>query len=159
MLAVFAPQYDYQGEVTVMQLVEVSNMLHVLCAVTWIGGLLFLLVAMAPCQPDMIRAAMRFRPFMLGAMTLILATGFTRVFAMGGFKAIPVPIHIKIGLGMLMLVLSLLSALVFLPKANRALESGDTAELPGVKAFVWASTATVILALGVLGILAANGLL
>jgi uncharacterized membrane protein len=86
--------------------------LHVLCAVTWVGGMLFAYVVLRPSlsvlEPPQ-RIALHsqvFRRFFLivwHVMPLILLTGFIMIFAVfGGMANVAWPVHVMMLLGLVM---------------------------------------------------------
>jgi uncharacterized membrane protein len=86
--------------------------LHVLCAVVWVGGMLFAYVVLRPSlsvlEPPQ-RIALHtqvFRRFFLiiwHVMPLILLTGFIMIFAVfGGMASVATPVHIMLLLGLVM---------------------------------------------------------
>lgn len=129
------------------------NWLHLVAAVVWVGGLLFILLALQPGQAQMMEAAKRFRPFMLAAMAFIVGTGVWQLIQLGGFKAVPTLFHVKILLALIMVVASLLGAFYFLPRAATEPGTPDKA----ATGFVWTTIVTVLLGLVILLILAQLG--
>ena len=86
--------------------------LHVLCAVVWVGGMLFAYVVLRPSlsvlEPPQ-RIALHsqvFRRFFLiiwHVMPLILLTGFIMIFAvLGGMANVAWPVHVMLLLGLVM---------------------------------------------------------
>jgi uncharacterized membrane protein len=86
--------------------------LHVLCAVVWVGGMLFAYVVLRPSlsvlEPPQ-RIALHsqvFRRFFLiiwHAMPLILLTGFIMIFAVfGGMASVAWPVHVMLLTGLIM---------------------------------------------------------
>jgi len=86
--------------------------LHVLCAVVWVGGMLFAYVVLRPSlavlEPPQ-RIALHsqvFRRFFLiiwHVMPLILLTGFIMIFAVfGGMANVAWPVHVMLLLGLVM---------------------------------------------------------
>jgi uncharacterized membrane protein len=86
--------------------------LHVLCAVVWVGGMLFAYVVLRPSlsvlEPPQ-RIALHsqvFRRFFLivwHVMPLILLTGFFMIFAVfGGMANVAWPVHVMLLLGLIM---------------------------------------------------------
>jgi uncharacterized membrane protein len=86
--------------------------LHVLCAVVWVGGMLFAYVVLRPSlsvlEPPQ-RIALHsqvFRRFFLivwHAMPVILLTGFIMIFAvLGGMASVAWPVHVMLLLGLVM---------------------------------------------------------
>jgi uncharacterized membrane protein len=85
---------------------------HVLCAVVWVGGMLFAYVVLRPglsvLEPPQ-RIALHsqvFRRFFLiiwHAMPLIVLTGFAMIFAVfGGMAGVAWPVHVMLLLGLVM---------------------------------------------------------
>jgi uncharacterized membrane protein len=86
--------------------------LHVLCAVVWVGGMLFAYVVLRPSL-SVLEPAQRialhsqvFRRFFLivwHVMPLILLTGFIMIFAVfGGMASVAWPVHVMLLLGLVM---------------------------------------------------------
>lgn len=97
--------------------------LHLLCAVTWVGGMFFALAVVRPglavLEPPQ-RVALHhriFRRFFLViwfAMPLILLSGYAMVFGFyGGFRHLPWNVNAMQGIGLVMAVVFL--AIVFGP--------------------------------------------
>lgn len=141
-----------------MLMTQVVHWFHLLAAILWVGGLAFSLLALLP-QPGMfVTAANRFKPWMLAAMGLMVASGAMRIVEMGGFKHLPIPVHIKITLALVMIILSLISAFYFLPKATQA-QAGQATLDGSTRAMAICYAVTVVLGLVILGLLAKIGML
>lgn len=107
--------------------------LHVLAAVTWIGGMIFLSLVLAPlvrgrkAAPEFMAlfrsAALRFRPLVWVAMAILLTTG-PMLLARRGLSTIepaawPAIVTVKLALVGLLLFLTLLHDLVLGPRVSR----------------------------------------
>jgi putative copper resistance protein D len=112
----------------------VLRWLHVLAAVTWLGGMLFIALVLVPVTrgiPDpalrtdlVVRAGRRFRAVGWIALLLLVATGLLMVVRRPGFLWI-VAFQVKALLVLLVLALSVLHDFVLGPRAGRA--PGDPA--------------------------------
>ena len=107
--------------------------LHILAAVTWIGGMIFLSLVLAPlvrgrkAAPEFMAlfrsAALRFRPIVWMAMAVLLATGPMLLSLRGIHVTSPASwpgiVTAKLALVALLLFLTLLHDLVFGPQISR----------------------------------------
>lgn len=107
--------------------------LHVLAAVTWIGGMIFLSLVLAPlvrgrkAAPEFMAlfrsAALRFRPIVWAAIAVLLATGPILLSLRGIQVTSPTSwtgiVTVKLMLVALLLLLTLLHDLVFGPQVSR----------------------------------------
>ena len=107
--------------------------LHILAAVTWIGGMIFLSLVLAPlvrgrkAAPEFMAlfrsAALRFRPIVWMAMAVLLATGpmllSLRSIHVTSPASWPGIVTAKLALVALLLFLTLLHDLVFGPQISR----------------------------------------
>lgn len=87
------------------------KVLHLLCAVVWVGGMFFAYVILRPSlatidpSQRMLLHTQVFRKFFLvvwHAMPLIIITGFVMLWLIGGMGGVPWPIHAMLGLGLVM---------------------------------------------------------
>lgn len=133
--------------------------LHALSAVVWVGGMYFAHQVLRPAAagldpaPRLLlwsRVLGRFFAWVIAAIILLLASGYTLVFAVfGGFAAVGVHVHLMQGIGILMMLLFF--HLYFAPwkRFRRAVARQDWAEggrqLGQIRAIV-----TVNLVLGVI---------
>lgn len=107
--------------------------LHILAAVTWIGGMIFLSLVLAPlvrgrkAAPEFMAlfrsAALRFRPIVWVAIAVLLITG-PMLLSLRNINVIspalwPVILTVKLMLVALLLFLTLLHDLVFGPQVSR----------------------------------------
>ena len=112
---------------------SVLVVLHLLAAVTWIGGMVFLSLVLAPlvrgrkAAPEFMAlfrsAALRFRPIVWVAIAVLLATG-PMLLSLRGISATspaswPGIVTVKLTLVGLLLFLTLLHDLVFGPQVRR----------------------------------------
>ncbi|MES1930845.1 hypothetical protein SADO_16418 [Salinisphaera dokdonensis CL-ES53] len=88
--------------------------LHALAAVIWVGGLFFLVGILRPAAsavplaerlPLLSNAMGRFFLWVWIAVIVLLVTGNTMIFALGGMGAVPLYIHLMQGLGWIMFLL------------------------------------------------------
>ncbi|WHZ27690.1 MAG: hypothetical protein OJF51_002487 [Nitrospira sp.] len=107
--------------------------LHILAAVTWIGGMIFLSLVLAPlvrgrkAAPEFMAlfrsAALRFRPIVWVAIAVLLATGPILLSLRGIQVTSPTSwtgiVTVKLMLVALLLLLTLLHDLVFGPQVSR----------------------------------------
>jgi uncharacterized membrane protein len=107
--------------------------LHILAAVTWIGGMIFLSLVLAPlvrgrkAAPEFMAlfrsAALRFRPIVWVAIAVLLATGPMLLSLRGIQVSSPTSwtgiVTVKLMLVALLLLLTLLHDLVFGPQVSR----------------------------------------
>ena len=107
--------------------------LHILAAVTWIGGMIFLSLVLAPlvrgrkAAPEFMAlfrsAALRFRPIVWAAIAVLLATGPILLSLRGIQVTSPTSwtgiVTVKLMLVALLLLLTLLHDLVFGPQVSR----------------------------------------
>jgi len=107
--------------------------LHILAAVTWIGGMIFLSLVLAPlvrgrkAAPEFMAlfrsAALRFRPIVWVAIAVLLATGPMLLSMRGIQVSSPTSwtgiVTVKLMLVALLLLLTLLHDLVFGPQVSR----------------------------------------
>jgi uncharacterized membrane protein len=91
----------------------ISNALHVLAAVIWVGGMFFAYVVVRPAIGARrfafwSRALTRFFPWVWGAVVILPATGYAAIFiTFGGFAGLGWHVHIMHALGWLMIGLFL----------------------------------------------------
>ena len=87
------------------------KILHLLCAVLWVGGLFFVQVVLRPnfaaieLPQRMLVDTQVFRRFFLvvwHAMPVIIITGFAMLPYVGGMTSAPWQVHAMLGLGLLM---------------------------------------------------------
>ena len=107
--------------------------LHILAAVTWIGGMIFLSLVLAPlvrgrkAAPEFMAlfrsAALRFRPIVWVAIAVLLATGPMLLSLRGIQVSSPTSwtgiVTVKLMLVALLLLLTLLHDLIFGPQVSR----------------------------------------
>jgi len=92
--------------------------LHLLAAVIWVGGMFFAYMALRPVAATELEPPQRLRvwagvlgkffPWVLMAITVLLATGFWMVLAvLGGFAAAGLHVQLMLWLGLVMMLLFL----------------------------------------------------
>ena len=96
-------------------LTTTALILHALSAVVWVGGMFFAHQVLRPAagvldpQPRLLlwsRIFGRFFTWVIVAIILLLASGYTLVFAgFGGFDKVGLHVHLMQGIGILMMVL------------------------------------------------------
>jgi uncharacterized membrane protein len=94
---------------------SVALILHALAAVIWVGGMFFAHQVLRPAaaaldpEPRLLlwsRVLGRFFAWVIAAILLLLATGYTLVFAVyGGFSRVGLHVHLMQGTGILMMLL------------------------------------------------------
>jgi uncharacterized membrane protein len=109
--------------------------IHIICAVIWVGGMVFAHFMLRPASlaleppvrlPLWRRVFSRFFPVVWVIIVLLLATGFAMVFVgFGGFAGVGEYINIMMGLGIVMMLAY--GHLYFVPwqRLKRALDAGD----------------------------------
>ncbi|BFU88957.1 MAG: hypothetical protein NTAFB01_01440 [Nitrospira sp.] len=142
--------------------------LHILAAVTWIGGMVFLSLVLAPlvrgrkAVPEFMAlfrsAALRFRPIVWAAIAVLLATGPMLLSVRGIHVTSPASwpgiVTVKLMLVALLLFLTLLHDLVFGPQVSRVSALPDSQRTPSdrvvFKTARWLPRLSLLIALGVL---------
>ena len=141
--------------------------LHILAAVSWVGGMIFLSLVLAPlargrnAAPEFMAlfrsAALRFRPIVWGAMAILLMTGpmllSYRGLSVMAPSAWPGIVTIKLTLVGLLLFLTLLHDLVLGPRVSQAGAVPESQRTAGeqliFKTARWLPRASLIIALAV----------
>ncbi|MBS0184135.1 MAG: CopD family protein [Nitrospira sp.] len=142
--------------------------LHILAAVTWIGGMIFLSLVLAPlvrgrkAAPEFMAlfrsAALRFRPIVWVAIGILLVTGPMLLSLRGVHVTSPASwpgiVTVKLMLVALLLLLTLLHDLVFGPQVGRVSALPDSQRTPSdqvvFKTARWLPRLSLLIALGVL---------
>ena len=142
--------------------------LHILAAVTWIGGMIFLSLVLAPlvrgrkAAPEFMAlfrsAALRFRPLVWVAIAVLLATGPMLLSLRGIHLTSPASwpgvLTVKLMLVGLLLFLTLLHDLVFGPQVSRVTAIPASQRTPSerivFKTARWLPRLSLLIALGVL---------
>lgn len=141
--------------------------LHILAAVTWIGGMIFLSLVLAPlvrgrkAAPEFMAlfrsAALRFRPIVWVAIAILLITG-PMLLSLRGIHVTspaswPVIVTMKLMLVALLLFLTLLHDLVFGPQVSRVSAIPDSQRTPSdqvvFKTARWLPRLSLLIALAV----------
>jgi uncharacterized membrane protein len=96
-------------------LMTLSNLLHLLSAMLWIGGMAFALFALRPAAiatlappqrlPLMTAALGHFFRMVMAAIVVLLASGLHMLFAAGGFGAARPGVHVMFGGGLAMMAI------------------------------------------------------
>jgi uncharacterized membrane protein len=142
--------------------------LHILAAVTWIGGMIFLSLVLAPlvrgrkAAPEFTAlfrsAALRFRPIVWVAIAVLLITG-PMLLSLRGIHVIslaswPGIVTVKLMLVALLLFLTLLHDLVFGPQVGRVSAIPDSHRTSGerivFKTARWLPRVSLLIALAVM---------
>jgi copper resistance protein D len=141
--------------------------LHILAAVTWVGGMIFLSLVLAPlvrkrkAVPEFMAlfrsAALRFRPIVWVAMAILVMTGpmllSLRGVAVASPSAWPEIVTVKLTLVALLLFLTLLHDLVLGPQVSRVSAIPESQRTAGeqvvFKTARWLPRLSVLLALAV----------
>ena len=142
--------------------------LHILAAVTWIGGMVFLSLVLAPlvrgrkAAPEFMAlfrsAALRFRPIVWVAIAVLLATGPILLSLRGIHVTSPASwpeiVTVKLMLVGLLMFLTFLHDLVFGPQVSRVTAIPDSQRTPSerivFKTARWLPRLSLLIALGVL---------
>jgi len=115
-----------------------SLAVHILAAVTWVGGMLFAHVVLRPAAlpleaPQRLalwrRVLGRFLPIAGASVVLLLLSGYAMIsLGLGGFAHLPMYVNLMQGIGLIMMLLYL--HLVFAPwkRFRQALDGSDLAE-------------------------------
>jgi len=141
---------------------KLALLLHLLGAVTWIGGMFFAYFALRPAATTLEPAQRlplwagtleRFFRWVWAAIALILGSGFYMLTVMGGSGRVPLNIHMMLYVGLLM---SLVFVYVFFspfPALKRALAAQDwkagAAALNAIRKAVAINLALGLLNLGI----------
>ena len=141
--------------------------LHVLAAVTWVGGMIFLSMVLAPlvrsrkAAPEFTAlfrsAALRFRPLVWIAMVILVSTGPMLLSRRGIYVTDPVSwpgiVTVKLALVSLLLFLTLLHDLLLGPRVSRVSAIPESQRTSGeqmvFKTARWLPRVSLLLALGV----------
>jgi uncharacterized membrane protein len=142
--------------------------LHILAAVSWVGGMIFLSLVLAPlvrsrkAAPEFMAlfrsAALRFRPVVWLAMAVLVMTGPMLLSHRGLSVMAPVSwpgiVTVKLTLVALLLFLTLLHDLVFGPQVSRVSAIAESQRTTGeqviFKSARWLPRLTLLIALAVL---------
>ncbi len=141
--------------------------LHILAAVTWIGGMIFLSLVLAPlvrgrkAAPEFMAlfrsAALRFRPIVWVAIAILLITG-PMLLSLQGIQVTspgswPGIVTVKLMLVALLLFLTLFHDLVFGPQVSRVSAIPDSQRTPSerivFKTARWLPRVSLLIALAV----------
>ncbi|MGE5272097.1 MAG: CopD family protein [Thiohalocapsa sp.] len=136
----------------------VALLLHSLAAAVWVGGMFFALLALRPATAALepgprldlwSRVLDRFFRWVIAAIVLLLASGYTMIFAVfGGFAAIGLYVNIMQGIGIVMMLAFF--HLYFAPwrRLQAALARRDFAVAAGqLNQIRWIVTANLVLGL------------
>lgn len=116
--------------------------LHLLAAVVWLGGSLFLVVVLHPALrrnaepaaylPLVRQVARRFRPWGLGSLAVLLVTGVALLVGTWGWRIPGAPygtmLLVKLGLVLLLLVLTVAHDFWLGPRLGRLAQASGTSE-------------------------------
>jgi uncharacterized membrane protein len=141
--------------------------LHILAAVTWVGGMMFLSLVLAPlvrgrkAAPEFMAlfrsAALRFRPLVWIAMVILVSTGPMLLSRRGIHVTDPASwpgiVTVKLALVSLLLCLTLLHDLLLGPRVSRVSAIPESQRTSGeqmvFKTARWLPRVSLLLALGV----------
>jgi uncharacterized membrane protein len=141
--------------------------LHILAAISWVGGMIFLSLVLAPlvrsrkAVPEFMAlfrsAALRFRPIVWVAMAILVMTGpmllSLRGVAVASPSSWPGIVMVKLTLVVLLLVLTLLHDLVLGPQVSRVSAIPESQRTAGeqvvFKTARWLPRLSLLLALAV----------
>ena len=113
---------------------RVALLLHLLGAVTWIGGMFFAYFALRPAAavlepahrlPLWAGTLERFFRWVWAAIALILGSGFYMLTVMGGGGRVPFNIHLMLYVGLLMFIIFVYVFFSPFPALKRALAAQD----------------------------------
>ena len=101
-----------------MDIKSISNLLHVLSAAIWVGGMFFAYVCLRPTAAQQLEPPQRlplwvgvfskFFPYVWASVILLPLTGYIVMFNIwDGFSAAPLYVHIMNGLGIVMILIYL----------------------------------------------------
>jgi uncharacterized membrane protein len=95
--------------------ISIALVVHILAVVVWIGGMFFALVILRPASGPLeagprlelwARVLGRFFSWVIGAIVLILVSGYAMVFSVfGGFAGLPLYVNAMMVLGIAMMLL------------------------------------------------------
>ena len=94
----------------------ISQFIHVLSAVIWVGGMFFAYMTLRPVAAQTLEPPLRltlwvgvfkrFFPYVWASVILLPLTGYNLMFSMwGGFATTPMYVHIMNGIGMIMILI------------------------------------------------------
>jgi len=113
----------------------VAQLLHVLSAVVWVGGMFFAYMVLRPAAATILESPMRLRlwsgtfsrffPWVWGAVVVLLVTGFWMMFSwFGGWHAPPY-VQMMLGLGIVMMFIYFHAYFAPYRRLRRAVETQD----------------------------------
>lgn len=114
----------------------IANLLHMLAAIVWVGGMFFAYVVLRPAvgalEPGVrlglwLRTLANFFRWVWVAIVVLVASGLWMVVIAGGFAVVGVHVHIMLVLGLVMMALFL--HLYFVPyrRLRAAVDTADNA--------------------------------
>lgn len=112
-----------------------AQLLHVLSAIVWVGGMFFAYMALRPAAATILEPPMRLRlwsgtfsrffPWVWGAVVVLLVTGFWMMFIwFGGWQAPPY-VQMMLGLGIVMMLIYFHAYFAPYRRLRRAVETQD----------------------------------
>ena len=113
---------------------RIALWLHILGTVVWVGGMFFAHVALRPAAAQlpppqrltlMAATLATFFTWAGIAIVLILASGFTMIFATGGFTAFGAHVHVMSALGLVMSVIYAAIVALPFPRLRAAVAAGE----------------------------------
>lgn len=141
---------------------KLALLLHLLGAVTWIGGMFFAYFALRPAATTLEPAQRlplwagtleRFFRWVWAAIALILGSGFYMLTVMGGSGRVPLNIHLMLYVGLLMSLIFVYVFFLPFPALKRALAAQDwkagAAALNAIRKAVAVNLALGLLNLGI----------
>ena len=125
--------------------------LHVLAAIVWVGGMVFVMMAFRPAaealEPPvrlpLVRAMLaNFFRWVWASIALLLATGYWMILGpLGGFGSVGLHIHLMHGVGWVMVLLYLYLYFVPWRRMGQALAAGElptaARHLGAIRCMVW----------------------
>jgi uncharacterized membrane protein len=118
--------------------VSIALVVHILSVVVWIGGMFFALVILRPASGPLeagvrlelwARVLGRFFSWVIGAIVLILVSGYAMVFGIfGGFAGLPFYVNAMMVLGIAMMLLFFHIYFASFKRLRAAVARHDTAE-------------------------------
>lgn len=113
---------------------RIALWLHILGTVVWVGGMFFAHVALRPAAAQlpppqrltlMAATLATFFTWAGGAIVAILASGFTMIFATGGFTGFGAHVHLMTAMGLVMSVIYAAIVALPFPRLRAAVAAGE----------------------------------
>lgn len=119
-----------------MNINSIYNVLHVLSAVVWVGGMFFAYVCLRPVAASQLEPPQRlqlwsgvfakFFPFVWASIIILPLTGYLMIFSIWqNMSTTPLYVHVMIGIGILMILVFLHVFFAAYKKLKRAVSTQD----------------------------------